>query len=46
MKIKNNPDIPGSLKIFTAIYLILAFGAYFIMFVLSRVARIKDLLGL
>jgi len=37
----------GRLKpILIAVYLFLAFGAYFILFGLSRIERIKGLLGL
>lgn len=46
MKQQEDYNISGIFKLITVVYLVLAFGAYFLTFVFSRLARIKDLLGL
>jgi hypothetical protein len=48
-KIANQPTggaLDKSKKIVIAIYLTLAFGGYFVSLMLSRLARIKEFLGL
>lgn len=46
MKDGDDREFPKSLQLAVGAYLLIAFGLYFITFVLTRVARIKDLIGL
>ena len=46
MKKRDYGEISGLKGVLIVIYLVAAFGAYFATFIFSRLARIKDLLGL